>query len=87
MDIKTEVIGKEEIDAMSSEERKNLTTEILEKMQETVMLFAEALIDYGVHDEYCADEGECTCGFARVRGFATHMVELNNYIIGKTTVN
>lgn len=87
MDIKTEFLSKKEIDEMSPEEQKNLTTEIMDKMQQTVMLFAEALIDYGVHDEDCTDADDCTCGFSRVQGIAKHMVELNNYIIGKTTVN
>jgi hypothetical protein len=85
MGIKTEVISKAEIDEMSTEERRNLTTDIIEKMQETVMLFAQALIDYGVHDEDCV--GECTCGYRRARGLAEHMVMLHNHIIGKTTVN
>jgi hypothetical protein len=85
MGIKTEVISKDEIDEMSPEERKSLTTDIIEKMQETVILFAQALIDSGVHDEDCV--GECTCGYRRARGLAEHMIMLHDHINGRTTVN
>lgn len=76
-----------DFEKLSPSERKELIGGVIEKMHDMVVLFAEALIDHGMHDEECMDDEDCTCGFATKLQTAMNIVEMNNVLNGKTTVN
>jgi hypothetical protein len=80
------IFKKEDFDKMSIEEKKVMTVTIIDKMHNTVMTLAEALIEYGQHTEDCVTE-DCTCGFLHMSEVASKIIQLSEHFNGRATVN
>ena len=75
------------LDELNSAEKQKLLTNIIDKIHATCLVFAKALTKYGEHEEDCVDDDECTCGLSEIQNAAMNLLELEEYINGKTTVN
>jgi hypothetical protein len=82
-------VDKLDFDDLTPDEKEKATGNLIEKMHETVMMFAEALVEYGRHDDDCPKETKdsCSCNFSTISNMAKHMIELDDHLNGKSTVN